>query len=92
MRTIEIRNTLDPIPENYSDYLTMEQEIMLVELSKFGWQIKFIRRHMRQEPIVVLGRSDQTFGILEQDGRIHDISVPKMRIDEVFARGQETLN
>ena len=90
MRRIDKRNTQSPIPHNLADYLTLEQESMLLMLSKFGWQVKFIRRQSYQEPTVVLGRSDQTFGILEKDGRIRDICVPKMRTEEVFARGQET--
>lgn len=92
MQPIDKRNTQAPIPINVADYLTLEQEIMLLTLSKFGWQVKFIRRQVYQEPTVVLGRSDNTYGILEKDGRIHDISVPKMRAEQNFAPGQETLN
>lgn len=90
MHTEEKRNTLTPVPHNLADYLTLEQAAMLLTLSQFGWQVRFIRRQDYQEPTVVLSRSDQTLGILEKDGRIRDICVPKMRTDEVFARSQET--
>jgi hypothetical protein len=92
MQLIDKRNTQAPVPQNFSDYLTVEQEVMLLTLSKFGWQVKFIRRQIYQEPTVVLGRSDNTFGILEKDGRIHDICIRKMRAEQIFAHGQETLN
>lgn len=75
----EKRNRQLPVPPNFSDYLTRDQQTALKILGNFGWQLKFIRRPLFREPTVVLSRSAYTFGILERDGRIHDIPAPKRR-------------
>ena len=79
MQTKDNRNRQAPVPNNFSDYLTPNQKIALARLNRFGWELKFIRRQLVHEPIVVLGRSNHTFGILERDGRIHDLPTARMR-------------
>jgi hypothetical protein len=78
-QTSDKRNQQLPIPKNFADYLTLEQELALSTLCHFGWRLKFIRRPLFKEPTVVLSRSDHTFGILERDGRIHDMPTLRMR-------------
>jgi hypothetical protein len=60
------------IPDNLDDWLTEEQTQILNQIESFGWHIKFIRRPVFQDPIVVVVSDDkQKIGILEKDGRIN---------------------
>ncbi len=73
------RNKQPAIPKNVQDYLNLDQEMALVNLRQFGWEIKFIRRPPFQDSIVVLINTDgRTIGVLEKDGRIN--TDPKMVI------------
>jgi hypothetical protein len=64
---------LRPIPKNFTDYLTIHQQMALFGLSRLGWRLKFIRRPYRREPTIVLKsrRNAQVIGVLERDGRIN---------------------
>jgi hypothetical protein len=60
------------VPDNLEDWLTPEQVQMLHQIESFGWKIKFIRRPVFQDPIVVLvGDDEKKIGILEKDGKIN---------------------
>jgi len=60
------------IPDNLEDWLSPEQMQMLHQIESFGWKIKFIRRPVFQDPIIVLvGDDEKKIGILEKDGRIN---------------------
>ncbi len=60
------------VPDNLEDWLTPEQMQMLHQIESFGWKIKFIRRPVFQDPIVVLvGDDEKKIGILEKDGKIN---------------------
>ena len=60
------------IPDNLEDWLSEEQMQMLHQIESFGWHIKFIRRPVFQDPIIVLVSDDgKKIGILEKDGRIN---------------------
>jgi len=39
--------------------LNQDQRVALAELEKFGWELKFIRRPMFQQPIPVVFDSDR---------------------------------
>lgn len=66
------RNKQPAVPGNVGDYLNSDQQLALTNLRKFGWEIKFIRRPLFQESIVVLMNSDgRKIGVLEKDGRIN---------------------
>lgn len=61
-----------PIPDNLDDWLTPEQLAMLHQIEGFGWELKFIRRPVFQDPIPVLVSNNGTkIGVLEKDGRIN---------------------
>lgn len=60
------------VPDNLEDWLTPEQMQMLHQIESFGWKIKFIRRPVFQDPIVILvGDDEKKIGILEKDGKIN---------------------
>lgn len=68
----EKRKGMKPIPPNLSKYLNEDQMYELRTIENFGWSIKFIRRPMFQEPIVVVvGPDGKSIGILEKDGRLN---------------------
>ena len=53
--------------------LNEEQRLALAELEKFGWELKFIRRPMFQEPIPVVFDSDRrSYAVLNSDGTLDD--------------------
>jgi hypothetical protein len=67
----EKRHGNDPIPENLEDWLTQDQLDALNQVGNFGWQLKFIRRPVFQDPIVILiSNNGEKIGLLEKDGRI----------------------
>ncbi len=60
------------VPDNLEDWLTPEQMQMLHQIESFGWKIKFIRRPVFQDPIIVLvSDNEKKIGVLEKDGRIN---------------------
>jgi hypothetical protein len=62
----------EPIPTNVKDYLNQEQLEVLNKIDSFGWNIKFIRRPVFQEPVVVItNKEGNSIGVLETDGRIN---------------------
>lgn len=72
MKTQEHRNKQAPIPHNFLDYLTMDQEIALGSLRAFGWELKFIRRAPFKEcTAVLINTGSQAFSVLEKDGHIN---------------------
>jgi hypothetical protein len=67
----EKRNRQRPIPDNFTDYLTPEQQSALQRAGKFGWRLRFIRRPLFQEPTVVLSRfGGQIMAVLEKNGYV----------------------
>ena len=53
--------------------LNQDQTLALAELEKFGWELKFIRRPMFQQPIPVVFDSDRKhFAILNADGTLDE--------------------
>jgi hypothetical protein len=53
--------------------LNDDQLLALAELEKFGWDLKFIRRPMFQQPIpVVFDSSRKQFAVLNPDGTLDE--------------------
>ncbi len=68
----EKRHNDDPIPKNLEDWLSQDQLDALNQIRNFGWELKFIRRPVFQDPIVVVICSDgNKVGVLEKDGKIN---------------------
>jgi hypothetical protein len=53
--------------------LNEEQRLALAELEKFGWELKFIRRPMFQQPVPVVFDSDRRhYAVLQPDGTLNE--------------------
>jgi hypothetical protein len=53
--------------------LNSDQRMALVELEKFGWELKFIRRPMFQQPVPVVFDSDRkNYAVLNTDGTLDE--------------------
>ena len=53
--------------------LNEDQRLALVDLERFGWELKFIRRPMFQQPVpVVFDSSRQHFAVLNTDGTLDE--------------------
>ena len=67
----EQRNEAPPIPDNFSELLNEWQHAALQKIEGFGWKLKFIRRPMFQERlIVVTNPKGDRIGILQPNGDI----------------------
>ena len=66
-----------PVPDNINGYLNDAQRAGLHKIERFGWDIKYVRHPLFQEPVVFVSSADgKSIGILEDDGRLnleHDI-------------------
>jgi hypothetical protein len=68
---IEKRRGETAVPDNLEDYLNNQQLTALRQIENFGWELKFVRRPLFQEPIAVIMNADgDRLGTLEFDGRI----------------------
>jgi hypothetical protein len=68
---MEKRTGESPVPDNLEDYLNEAQIRALRQIENFGWELKFVRRPLFQEPIAVIINTDgDRVGTLETDGRI----------------------
>ena len=53
--------------------LNATQTITLVNLERFGWELKFIRHPLFQQPVAVVFDSDRKhYAILEPDGTLNE--------------------
>jgi len=60
--------------------LNENQLMALSELERFGWELKFIRRPLFQDPIPVVVDGDRkSFSILRPDGSLDDHPNLKLR-------------
>jgi hypothetical protein len=51
--------------------LNQDQQIALAELEKYGWELKFVRRPMFQQPIPVVFDCDRkSYAVLLPDGTL----------------------
>ncbi|MCK4742742.1 MAG: hypothetical protein KAT25_02855 [Sulfuriflexus sp.] len=61
-----------PIPDHTDSYLNAAQQSGLHKIESFGWDIKYIRHPLFQEPVVFVSSADgKSIGILEDDGRLN---------------------
>jgi hypothetical protein len=61
-----------PVPEHLEEVLSEMQMLALHQVESFGWQLRFVRRPLFQEPVPVVFSADgMKIGILEEDGRIN---------------------
>lgn len=68
---MEKRTGESAVPDNLEDYLNQAQIKALRQIENFGWELKFVRRPLFQEPIAVIINTDgDRVGTLEADGRI----------------------
>ena len=83
---VEKRRGDSPVPDNLEDYLNGEQMTALRQIQAFGWELKFVRRPLFQEPIAVIINNDgDRLGTLETDGRIELRSDFNLREEPVDA-------
>lgn len=53
--------------------LNEDQRLALADLERFGWELKFIRRPMFQQPVpVVFDSSRKHFAVLNTDGTLDE--------------------
>ncbi len=67
----ERRTGQPPIPDDITSRLSMWQQQTLARLTGFGWSIRFVRRPLFQDQVVIL--TDPTgseHAILNEDGSI----------------------
>jgi len=68
----EKRSGNEPIPNNVSYYLNDAQKSELHKIEGFGWNIKYIRHPLFQDPVVFVSSADgKSIGVLEDDGRLN---------------------
>ena len=68
---IERRVGMDPIPADTWARMSEEQRKTLAKLRGFGWSIKFVRRPLFQDRIIVLvDASGEQYAVLKEDGSI----------------------
>lgn len=61
-----------PIPDHLENMLNPAQMRALRQIESFGWQLKFVRRPLFQEPVPIAFSADgKEIGILEEDGRLN---------------------
>lgn len=70
--TREKRKGEKPVPDDIDNYLNEEQKEVLEKIEVYGWNLKFIRRPLFQEPVaVVINSHGNSIGVLEEDGRLN---------------------
>ena len=68
----EKRKNDKPVPDRLEEVLNEMQMLALHQMEGFGWQLRFIRKPLFQEPVaVVFSAAGDKIGILEEDGRIN---------------------
>jgi len=61
-----------PIPINVKNYLNEAQLAELRSIEKFGWSLKYIRRPLFQDLVIVVSNPDgRSIGTLEDDGGLN---------------------
>ena len=61
-----------PILDKVLNYLNEDQLAKLSTIEKFGWELKYIRRPLFQDPVAVaLNPNGNSIGTLESDGSLN---------------------
>jgi hypothetical protein len=80
MHTHNKRKRKAPIPDNFIDYLTIDQEVALGPLRGCGWELKFIRRRPTDDcTAVLIHTSSHVLSVLEKDGHVNFAPDQSMR-------------
>jgi hypothetical protein len=59
------------IPDNVNDYLNDMQQMILKNIDRLGWSLRFVRRSSGELPIAVIGdKEGNRFGVLEESGSV----------------------
>ena len=67
----ERRVGIEAIPEDLQALMTELQRHALKQLEGFGWSIKFVRRPLFQDPVILLvDPSGERHAVLTEDGSI----------------------
>jgi len=73
MTDAERRKTAPPPPRALERDLNEKQIYTLRTLETVGWELKFVRRKLFQDPIPVVFDGDRKkFAVLEQDGTLNE--------------------
>ena len=68
---IERRVGMDAIPGDLWSRMTEQQRRSLSKLRGFGWSIKFVRRPLFQDQVIVLvDASGEQYAVLKEDGSV----------------------
>ncbi len=60
--------------------LNEDQQMTLCELERFGWELRFVRRPLFQDPLgVVVDGDRKAFSVLNPDGSLEDNPRIKLR-------------
>jgi len=89
------RKGVQAIPDNLEQVLTAAQARTLREIKLLGWQLKFVRRPLFQDPIpVVSNAGNEQVGVLDPDGKINFDTEVQLRTDSTgtAAYGAGTSN
>ena len=79
------------IPDNYKEFLTLEQIDALRKLESFGWSLKFVRRPKFEPVEIIVCHGERDYhAILAEDGeldqktpvRVRDESKEKVAVEE----------
>ena len=53
--------------------LNEAQRLTLIDMERFGWELKFIRRPMFQQAVAVIFDPDRkNFAVLQEDGKLNE--------------------
>ena len=86
-----------PIPDNLKEYLNDAQRAELHIIEGFGWDLKYVRRPLFQDPVLVVSNSDgSAVGTLESNGELNLEPNIKIRnwkfILQIFSRRLDPYN
>ena len=66
------RNREIPVPANLREYLNDFQMLALDRMKGLGWELKFIRHPIFQQPVpVIVNRETDEHALIEEDGTIN---------------------
>jgi len=65
-----------PVPDNLDELLSVAQSRRLHQLEEFGWELKFVRRPLFQEPVAILSNPVGEIGVLNRQGTMSMDPVP----------------
>ena len=70
--TMDKRKGNKPVPDDVKEHLSYAQMALLRTIEGFGWSLKFVRRPLFQQPVIVVTNPDgSSIGILEEDGKLN---------------------